>query len=267
MVKLLRACRAARTSTSRSAGTSGTSASRTAAPLLGSLELAAHRRRRRHGGAGVPLRARTRATRGCTCSTSSTRLRRRVRGSTSARRPMLGPPARTRARLGAAGEDPPARPAHGRAAPRAGAGRRPGFAPEPVTALYQRSLYSSLRRSAAHHARRGCAASSADLRRPARGRWPSGSLAAQDGCSAGIDALRDRRSTAMRIPTHGDYHLGQVLFTGRDFVIIDFEGEPGRADRRAAHQAPAAARRRRHAALLRLRGARGAGRPPATGDW
>ena len=32
----------------------------------------------------------------------------------------------------------------------------------------------------------------------------------------------------MRIRCHGDYHLGQVLYTGKDFVITDFEGEPAR---------------------------------------
>ena len=33
-----------------------------------------------------------------------------------------------------------------------------------------------------------------------------------------------------RIRIHGDYHLGQVLFTGsQGYVILDFEGEPARS--------------------------------------
>ena len=40
--------------------------------------------------------------------------------------------------------------------------------------------------------------------------------------------LLDIKIVTLRIRCHGDYHLGQVLFTGSDFVIIDFEGEPAR---------------------------------------
>ena len=49
-----------------------------------------------------------------------------------------------------------------------------------------------------------------------------------------------RRSTALRIRTHGDYHLDQVLSTGKDFVLIDFEGPAG---------APLSDRRRKHSAF------------------
>lgn len=53
-------------------------------------------------------------------------------------------------------------------------------------------------------------------------------LASEDQVRARFSPLADAEVGADRIRFHGDYHLGQVLFTGDDFMIIDFEGEPAR---------------------------------------
>jgi len=45
--------------------------------------------------------------------------------------------------------------------------------------------------------------------------------------------------TAAKIRVHGDYHLGQVLWSEGDFYILDFEGEPARAiEERRRKQSP-----------------------------
>jgi maltose alpha-D-glucosyltransferase/alpha-amylase len=43
-----------------------------------------------------------------------------------------------------------------------------------------------------------------------------------------IEACDPPEGPALKTRHHGDYHLGQVLVSNNDFVIIDFEGEPSR---------------------------------------
>jgi maltose alpha-D-glucosyltransferase/alpha-amylase len=53
-------------------------------------------------------------------------------------------------------------------------------------------------------------------------------LAHEQEIDGRLRAILSQKITATRIRCHGDFHLGQVLQTGDDFLIIDFEGEPGR---------------------------------------
>ncbi|MHB8868611.1 MAG: maltose alpha-D-glucosyltransferase [Thermoleophilia bacterium] len=102
----------------------------------------------------------------------------------------------------------------------------PAFAPEPFTPHYQRSLYQSVR---------GMVRQSFEILRRRR------HLLAEDDRALATQVLNHEGEVtarlhealakplgALRTRTHGDYHLGQVLYSGRDFVIIDFEGEPAR---------------------------------------
>ncbi len=102
----------------------------------------------------------------------------------------------------------------------------PRFAPEAFSTHYQRSIYQSMR---------SLAVQAFQLLRRNFKHLPEAVvgearkvLELEGEVFRRFQAVLQHKIITMRTRYHGDYHLGQLLYTGKDFVIIDFEGEPAR---------------------------------------
>jgi maltose alpha-D-glucosyltransferase/alpha-amylase len=98
------------------------------------------------------------------------------------------------------------------------------LAPEPFTPHYQRGLYQTMRNLVARNFKL--------LRKKMKSLPPElASLAQKVADLEGLiqelfRSVFEGRITAKRIRIHGYLNLGSALWTGKDFVFVDFEGDP-----------------------------------------
>jgi len=100
----------------------------------------------------------------------------------------------------------------------------PAFKPEPLTPFHGRAIYQAMRSNLTRVFRELTARVGGlpdDIQELARS-----VLARQSHIMALYAELLDGLLQSSLIRIHGDFHLGQALNTGHDFVIVDFEGEP-----------------------------------------
>lgn len=101
------------------------------------------------------------------------------------------------------------------------------FRSEDYSLHYQRSLFSSLQSLV----RVTFQSLQKNLKKlPDRYRTEASELLAmKEEILSVLKLIYRRKIDVTKIRIHGDYHLGQVLFTGKDFIILDFEGEPAKS--------------------------------------
>jgi maltose alpha-D-glucosyltransferase/alpha-amylase len=99
------------------------------------------------------------------------------------------------------------------------------FMPEQFNTHYQRSLYSSLRNLVRE--RFNLLQETLPKLDEATQALAQTVLNMEDTILEIFSDIYKIKIEAIKTRVHGDFHLGQVLFTGKDFVITDFEGETG----------------------------------------
>ena len=99
----------------------------------------------------------------------------------------------------------------------------PDFAPEPFTEFYRHGLYHGL--LAQMNKSLDTLRQHVDLLSGAAQEEAQAVLEQQETLQERFTSLRDTRISGMRTRHHGDYHLGNVLYTGSDFIITNFDGD------------------------------------------
>jgi maltose alpha-D-glucosyltransferase / alpha-amylase len=92
------------------------------------------------------------------------------------------------------------------------------FVPESFSTLYQRSIYQAIRSNIKDTFRnlKNISNANSALADPLLGK--------EDVLLRFASRMVNMKIVADKLRIHGDYHLGQVLFTGKDFIITNFEG-------------------------------------------
>jgi maltose alpha-D-glucosyltransferase/alpha-amylase len=98
----------------------------------------------------------------------------------------------------------------------------PAFVPEPYSPLDQRSLYQSMRNLVGRVLRQ--LKTQAGMLPPEARGLADVVVASEAVILRHFEPLLTKRLTSLRMRCHGDLHLDQALYTGKDFVLIDFDG-------------------------------------------